>query len=57
MREHGIAVTLWVDDLASFRRIWPQVDAGAETQDIDGVTVRTGAARTANSHPADIPTS
>jgi uncharacterized repeat protein (TIGR03837 family) len=21
--EHGIAVTLWVDDLASFRRIWP----------------------------------
>jgi hypothetical protein len=22
-REHGVAVTLWVDDLASFRRICP----------------------------------
>jgi len=38
--EHGIAVTLWVDDLASFRRIWPTVDAGADLQDVDGVRVR-----------------
>jgi uncharacterized repeat protein (TIGR03837 family) len=38
--EHGIAVTLWVDDLASFRRIWPKVDTGAELQDIDGIAVR-----------------
>jgi hypothetical protein len=48
VREHGVAVTLWVDDLASFHRICPQVDAAAETQDIDGVRVRTGAARTVN---------
>ncbi|MES2074582.1 MAG: elongation factor P maturation arginine rhamnosyltransferase EarP [Pseudomonadota bacterium] len=39
-REHGIAVTLWVDDLASFRRICPEVAPDAETQQIEGVTVR-----------------
>lgn len=38
--EHGVDVTLWVDDLASFRRIWPQVDVAAEVQQVDGVTVR-----------------
>lgn len=38
--EHGIAVTLWVDDLATFQRICPQVDAAAERQQIDGVAVR-----------------
>ncbi len=37
--EHGIAVTLWVDDLASFRRIWPQVDVDASEQIVDGVRV------------------
>ena len=30
--EHGVKVTLWVDDLKSFQRIWPAVDAGAEIQ-------------------------
>lgn len=39
-REHGIAVTLWVDDLASFRRICPDVDIAAEQQKIAGVAVR-----------------
>lgn len=39
-REHGIAVTLWVDDLASFRRICPEVDTGADSQVIFDVTVR-----------------
>lgn len=38
--EHGVAVTLWVDDLASFRRICPQVDVAAGVQTVDGVTVR-----------------
>jgi uncharacterized repeat protein (TIGR03837 family) len=37
--EHGLAVTLWVDDLASFRRIWPQVDVDAAEQIVDGVRV------------------
>lgn len=37
--EHGIAVTLWVDDLPSFRRICPKVAVHAEEQCIEGVTV------------------
>jgi uncharacterized repeat protein (TIGR03837 family) len=53
--EHGIAVTLWVDDLASFRRIWPQVDTGAELQDIDGITVRHWRGQDDAFAPADIP--
>lgn len=39
-REHGVHVTLWVDDLASFRRICPQVDVAAGEQDVEGVRVR-----------------
>jgi uncharacterized repeat protein (TIGR03837 family) len=38
--EHGLEVRLWVDDLASFRRICPQVATDAELQRIDAVTVR-----------------
>ncbi|RJF98116.1 elongation factor P maturation arginine rhamnosyltransferase EarP [Noviherbaspirillum saxi] len=39
-QEHGIAVTLWVDDLQSFRRICPDVTISAEVQQLAGVTVR-----------------
>lgn len=39
-REHGIAVTLWVDDLHSFARICPGVDTGAQQQVQAGVAVR-----------------
>lgn len=38
--EHGVAVTLWVDDLKSFRRICPEVDAQAGDQSVQGVRVR-----------------
>lgn len=38
--EHGVAVTLWVDDLASFRRICPEVVLDAELQQVQGVAVR-----------------
>ncbi|HEY6774440.1 MAG TPA: elongation factor P maturation arginine rhamnosyltransferase EarP [Oxalicibacterium sp.] len=38
--EHGIAVTLWVDDLRSFRRICPDVVVDTDAQQIAGVTVR-----------------
>ncbi len=38
--EHGIAVTLWVDNLHSFRRLCPQVDPRAPAQNIEGVAVR-----------------
>ncbi|MRW93169.1 elongation factor P maturation arginine rhamnosyltransferase EarP [Duganella sp. FT80W] len=40
VREHGLAVTLYVDDLVSFRRICPPVDTQAERQQLEGVTVR-----------------
>jgi uncharacterized repeat protein (TIGR03837 family) len=39
-QEHGVAVTLWVDDLQSFRRICPDVAIDAEVQRIAGITVR-----------------
>lgn len=38
--QHGIAVTLWVDDLRSFQRICPPVAIDADVQRVDGVTVR-----------------
>ncbi|MDB5951410.1 MAG: hypothetical protein JWR65_3265 [Massilia sp.] len=38
--EHGLFVTLWVDDLHSFQRICPEVDADADAQQVFGVTVR-----------------
>jgi uncharacterized repeat protein (TIGR03837 family) len=38
--EHGVAVTLWVDDLRSFQRICPDVDADADSQQVAGVAVR-----------------
>ncbi|HEV7929985.1 MAG TPA: elongation factor P maturation arginine rhamnosyltransferase EarP, partial [Nitrosospira sp.] len=38
--EHGVAVTLWVDDLQSFQRICPDVVTDAEVQQRAGVTVR-----------------
>lgn len=45
--EHGIAVTLYVDDLQSFRRICPAVVTTAAVQRVAGVTVRHWAAQPA----------
>jgi uncharacterized repeat protein (TIGR03837 family) len=44
--EHGIAVRLWVDDLASFNKICPQVDVSLAQQNIAGVTIRLWSAST-----------
>ncbi len=38
--EHGMMVRLWVDDLASFRRLCPSVDASLAQQHCRGVEVR-----------------
>ncbi|MES3025907.1 MAG: elongation factor P maturation arginine rhamnosyltransferase EarP [Pseudomonadota bacterium] len=38
--EHGVAVTLWVDDLASFKRICPALAGEADVQMREGVEVR-----------------
>lgn len=53
-QEHGVAVTLWVDDLASFRRICPAVAPDAERQQIDGVAVRHWRGQDGVYAPADI---
>lgn len=39
VREHGLAVRLWVDDLHAFQRIWPAIAADRERQVCAGVTV------------------
>lgn len=38
--EHGLHVRLWVDDLAAFRRICPDIDPGLAAQSCRGVEVR-----------------
>ncbi len=52
--EHGIEVTLWVDDLATFRRICPQIDPAAATQQAAGVTVRHWDGQDGEFTPADV---
>ncbi len=53
-QEHGVAVTLWVDNLHSFQRICPQVETGAATQAVAGVTVRHWRGQDDAFSPADI---
>ncbi|NRR32406.1 elongation factor P maturation arginine rhamnosyltransferase EarP [Oxalobacteraceae bacterium] len=53
-QEHGIAVTLWVDDLASFQRICPDVILQADQQQVAGVTVRHWRDQDGVFTPADI---
>ncbi|MGK5068016.1 elongation factor P maturation arginine rhamnosyltransferase EarP [Janthinobacterium sp. RT4P48] len=52
--EHGVAVTLWVDDLASFQRICPEIDVAVESQQAAGVTVRHWRGQDGVFAPADI---
>jgi uncharacterized repeat protein (TIGR03837 family) len=52
--EHGVAVTLWVDDLASFRRICPEVDVAAAAQVVQGVSVRHWRGQDDDYAPSDI---
>ena len=52
--EHGIKVTLWVDDLKSFQRIWPAVDTHADVQQVEGVTVRHWDGQDGVFTPADV---
>jgi uncharacterized repeat protein (TIGR03837 family) len=54
-QEHGIQVTLWVDDLKSFHRISPGVDTDADVQTIANVTVRSWHSQEGIFAAADIP--
>jgi len=38
--EHGVHVRLWVDDLASFRKLCPEIDANLAMQTRQGIAVR-----------------
>ena len=49
--EHGLAVTLWIDALASLARIAPTLDVALADQTISGVRVR----RTDTADPAGLP--
>jgi uncharacterized repeat protein (TIGR03837 family) len=39
VREHGLPVRLWVDDLRAFQRIWPAIDPDAAEQACEGAMV------------------
>jgi uncharacterized repeat protein (TIGR03837 family) len=52
--EHGLAVTLWVDDLASFRRICPEVVPDAFEQQVQGVRVLHWRHQDGQFAPADV---
>src|ERR1039457_3779223 len=49
--EHGVAVRLWVDDLASFRRLCQAVDASLAQQHCRGVEIRHWTDEAFHSHP------
>jgi len=53
-QEHGVRVTLWVDDLRSFRRICPAVDIEAGEQEVEGVRVRHWANQDGDFSPQDV---
>lgn len=53
-REHGIAVTLWVDNLESFRRICPAVAPAADHQLVEGVNVRHWQGQDGVFSPSDV---
>ncbi|HYN26742.1 MAG TPA: elongation factor P maturation arginine rhamnosyltransferase EarP, partial [Burkholderiales bacterium] len=52
--EHGAVVRLWVDDLATFRRLAPGLDPGANVQSLDGIEVRRWVTAFPAVEPADV---
>ena len=52
--EHGVAVTLWVDDLATFARLAPALDPALPLQMLGEVLVRHWAGEIADPRPGDI---
>lgn len=52
--EYAIAVQLWVDDLASFKRLCPQVSLDQECQVVEQITVRHWKNQAQTFSPSDI---
>ena len=54
VRERGLDVRLWVDDLQAFRHLWPAIDPDADTQVREGVTVCAWRTPFAATDPAQV---
>ena len=52
--EHRATARLWVDDLGSFRRLRPEVDAALATQYLDGVEIRHWTEPLPDVEPGDV---
>jgi uncharacterized repeat protein (TIGR03837 family) len=53
-REHGLRVSLWVDNLAAFQRIRPDIRVDVVAQQCEGVTVRAWLPDMAAGQPAEV---
>jgi uncharacterized repeat protein (TIGR03837 family) len=53
-REHDIPVRLWVDDLAAFRHIRPEIDPALDTQHLAGVEIRRWTSPLAAAEPGEV---
>ncbi|MFO7543164.1 MAG: elongation factor P maturation arginine rhamnosyltransferase EarP [Thiobacillus sp.] len=54
VKEHGLAVRLWVDDLHAFHRIWPAIATYADQQICERVTVCAWRTPFAATKPAQV---
>lgn len=54
VKEHGLTVRLWVDDLRAFHRIWPAVAVEQDQQVCEGVTVCAWRSPFAATEPAQV---
>ena len=52
--EHDVAVSLWVDDLASFRCICPEIDPVQAQQTVRGIEVRQWSSDFPDATPGDV---
>jgi len=52
--EHGFSVRLWVDDLAVFRHLCPQINPDQTQQSVQGVEIRHWAGDFSGVNPGDI---
>ena len=53
-QEHGISVSLWVDDLKSFQKICPELVLNADIQQVAGVAVHHWRTQEGQFSPSDI---
>ena len=54
VKEYGLTVRLWVDDVQAFQRIWPAIQIDAATQTCEGVTVCAWRTPFATTEPAQV---